>query len=521
MGKLTSPNPSSRGGAISPRLLLDKDPWMLGEHIPDMDLFFLQLFCSCFANDRSYPFIRKYKKVLATFTRFENDFYFGTKDSFEVGQSILKALIERPAFGRELDKNILVWSDKLIAFAKKVGQLPLHAYSKKQLWQVYDQHDKIHTKLYTYGWLPVAVDMFHNNFTNKLKSYLYSVCDSKEEAEHAFQIFTTPSRKTILADEREDFLKIYIKYKKYLKSKQTPLELTKVLEKHAAKWGHLGYIYAGNVKPFGAPYYLKELRDLAATSIDGKKLLAKEQSQLATAKRKQRELNAQLKISSQYRQLFETAQDFALSKLVRRNAQLFTLLILHRTLLTEIAKRLSLTRYQVQMMLKDEVKDALIKGKLDRKHLARRMKHCLYFVERGFEQVYLGAMEKKIRRTIQIKIDKNLKELTGQTAQPGYAKGRVIKIFRAKDIPKMKKGDILVSIATDPDVVPAMKLAGAIVTEQGGITSHAAIVSRELGIPCIIGTKIATSIFKDGDMVEVDATKGVVRRISNRDFADK
>lgn len=78
---------------------------------------------------------------------------------------------------------------------------------------------------------------------------------------------------------------------------------------------------------------------------------------------------------------------------------------------------------------------------------------------------------------------------------------------------KFQKGDILVSVATDPDIVPAMKKAAAIVTEQGGITSHAAIVSRELGIPCIIGTKIATRVLKDGDMVEVDANKGTVKKI--------
>ena len=77
----------------------------------------------------------------------------------------------------------------------------------------------------------------------------------------------------------------------------------------------------------------------------------------------------------------------------------------------------------------------------------------------------------------------------------------------------MNKGDILVSIASDPDIVPAMKKAAAIVTEQGGVTSHAAIVSRELGIPCVIGTKIATKVLKDGDIVEVDATKGTVRKL--------
>ncbi|MFC1612894.1 PEP-utilizing enzyme [Patescibacteria group bacterium] len=70
---------------------------------------------------------------------------------------------------------------------------------------------------------------------------------------------------------------------------------------------------------------------------------------------------------------------------------------------------------------------------------------------------------------------------------------------------------MLVSHMTNPGIVPAMKQAVAIITDMGGITCHAAIVSRELKKPCIIGTKIATQVLKDGDMVEVDADKGIVR----------
>ncbi len=66
---------------------------------------------------------------------------------------------------------------------------------------------------------------------------------------------------------------------------------------------------------------------------------------------------------------------------------------------------------------------------------------------------------------------------------------------------------------TTPDFLPAMERAAAFVTEEGGITCHAAIVAREMKKPCVIGTKIATKVFKDGDRVEVDATKGVVRKI--------
>ena len=76
---------------------------------------------------------------------------------------------------------------------------------------------------------------------------------------------------------------------------------------------------------------------------------------------------------------------------------------------------------------------------------------------------------------------------------------------------KMNKGDILVAVQTMPQLLPAMKKAAAFVTDIGGLVCHAAIVARELGTPCIIGTWNATKILKDGDLVEVDADEGVVK----------
>ena len=65
-------------------------------------------------------------------------------------------------------------------------------------------------------------------------------------------------------------------------------------------------------------------------------------------------------------------------------------------------------------------------------------------------------------------------------------------------------------------MIIAIKKAKAIVTDEGGVTSHAAVVSRELGIPCVIGTKLATKVFKDGDFVEVDAEKGIVKIVGKK-----
>ena len=75
----------------------------------------------------------------------------------------------------------------------------------------------------------------------------------------------------------------------------------------------------------------------------------------------------------------------------------------------------------------------------------------------------------------------------------------------------MKQGDVLVADTTAPEIMMACKKASAIITNQGGLMSHAAIISRELGIPCIVGTGNATEVLHDGDLVEVDADNGVVR----------
>ncbi len=100
--------------------------------------------------------------------------------------------------------------------------------------------------------------------------------------------------------------------------------------------------------------------------------------------------------------------------------------------------------------------------------------------------------------------------LRGLPASPGLVVGKVRIIKDLSDIDKLKEGEILVTTMTNPDMVPAMRKAKAIITDEGGITSHAAIVSRELGIPCIVGTKFATTLLKNGQLVTVDANRGIV-----------
>lgn len=108
---------------------------------------------------------------------------------------------------------------------------------------------------------------------------------------------------------------------------------------------------------------------------------------------------------------------------------------------------------------------------------------------------------------------KQSEEIRGQIGNKGLVQGHVKIVRSVSEFDKFKDGEILVTGMTRPEFVSLMRVAKAIITDEGGITCHAAIVSRELNKPCIIGTKFATKILKDGDFVEVDANNGVIRII--------
>lgn len=112
--------------------------------------------------------------------------------------------------------------------------------------------------------------------------------------------------------------------------------------------------------------------------------------------------------------------------------------------------------------------------------------------------------------------DKNEK-ISGKTAYPGRIKGKVVIHQSWTDTTKLNKGEILVTGMTNPQMIPFIRKAAAIVTDEGGITCHAAIISREMKIPCITATKNATQVLKTGDFIEVNADKGIVEIIKQKE----
>ncbi len=176
------------------------------------------------------------------------------------------------------------------------------------------------------------------------------------------------------------------------------------------------------------------------------------------------------------------------------------------------AKKLGLTMCELELLTIEETLD----NTHNFKKLCEERKTAAFFLHVQFEKTVIteGATAEKQIHDILIQentVHEDVSEIHGKVGSSGYAKGIVQKILSSKEIPNFKEGNILVTVYTAPEFVPIMKKAIAIVTDTGGITSHAAIVSRELNIPCIVGLKIATKVLKDGDIIEVDANTGIVK----------
>ena len=244
---------------------------------------------------------------------------------------------------------------------------------------------------------------------------------------------------------------------------------------------------------------------------------AKETREHIDIKQSQRECIKHYRLSKYVRQLYSILQMITLMQDDRKMYNAMVNYYVNEFVLREVAKRLN-TSLENARYFDNDLIHAWANGD---KNIVQRLHERTKFLvvtETGHENHYYeGEAGKKILKELGIDLGLQVgdaKEVRGQPAMKGCVKGRARIVLIASMHKDFKEGDILIAGMTTPDFVSLMKKAAAIVTDEGGVTCHAAIVSRELGKPCIIGTKNATRVFKDGDLIEVDADKGIVRKLN-------
>ncbi|MDO8642802.1 MAG: PEP-utilizing enzyme [Candidatus Woesearchaeota archaeon] len=178
---------------------------------------------------------------------------------------------------------------------------------------------------------------------------------------------------------------------------------------------------------------------------------------------------------------------------------------------SRIAEILGIPLGEVVTILAEDINKKTTAGDI-RKKIRERKEFFLEEYTSKKTTWYAGKEAEGIVEELQ-KTFANHGEIKGTTACPGKAQGIVRIIKGEAHFSKFNEHEILVAPMTRPEYVPLMKKAAAIVTDEGGVTCHAALISRELKVPCIVGTQIATRRLHDGELVEVDADKGIVRVI--------
>lgn len=198
---------------------------------------------------------------------------------------------------------------------------------------------------------------------------------------------------------------------------------------------------------------------------------------------------------------FGMARDYAARKLI----------IVEKIYRKKLGLLLGLTSEQGLMLLPQEV-ERVLQGKLSAFALKNRKESAILTLNNKIAIFWNKEAQVIFKR--EHKIDKTeVRELEGKIAFPGKVKGKVCVALNPNDFKNIPQNSILVCSMTRYDIVSHLKKVKAIITDQGGITCHAAIIARELKIPTLIGTQKATDILKTGDLVEVDAERGVVRRV--------
>ena len=470
--------------------------------------------------------------------------YFLKHELRKIVQLTIKEILERPEKVDKIHKQATRLNWDYYNLALKVRQLPFAKLTDKQLltWQ----KRLFNIQFLSHCWaLPTTwfLDSDGEDFSKQMAGFLktrIAELNLDLEAATAFSVLSTPKAESFTAQEERSSLKIlaWIKANPKLRHwfmSQTTDELIKNFARLPKAWQRpmtrhhydfcwLPYTYIGPA--YGLDYYLETWRGLLHEDLDASGKLTELAQKARQVQVEKARLAKILKLSALEKHWFAVAADIVWLKGFRKETYFHGFYVMD-TLLKEIGRRSGLSMLQTKYLLPSELPQAL-KGKDFSNIVNERQKFSVIYgqtpknrqaLKKGWTEkgisIYTGKKAKaflKKHKFEKIKVIKT-NELIGTCACPGSAKGIIRVINLPEEMGKMSPGDIMLSHTTFPSLVPAMKKAAAIITEDGGITCHAAIVARELQTPCVVGCKHALQILKDGDKVEVDATQGAVKKI--------
>lgn len=392
------------------------------------------------------------------------------------------------------------WIGEYKKIAEKLDQINFKKLTNKELYEYLKHFYDLEIRFWLIVHVPEIANWGGEYFLkNKLKK-LYP-----NKINEYLEILSAPVKSSFFQQEELDLFKIAL-----IKNKK---EKQKALLNHAKNYHWILNSYGGN-RILTKNYFAEKLRALLKEKTAPEKI-REIKNIIANNKKRKEKLAKKLKLSKEIiliaNHLSQSIwwQDLRKSYIWRMNYYL-------DKFLKETEKRTDWNYSQLVWCWAGELLNILNGKRINKKDILKRKKYYAFYGEKGKIQASSSPRLVKKLADIYLKIEvKETKEIEGLVVSRGKKPKiqGIVKIIRNpfRENKKIKKGDILVAGMTSPEYIVAMRKAAAVITDHGGMTAHAAIVSRELKIPCIVNTKIATKVLKDGDLVEVDANKGIVK----------
>jgi phosphohistidine swiveling domain-containing protein len=508
--------------------LVDGSEWVKGAVNYDEDLHFSSFYLRASWARHTVPLYPGYEAIVAFFIDCNETYYLRKHECLGTATAIVRQALRRPAWLPRILAEIYRRSDLLTGvFDPQISATSLRSFSDGRLLTLFRRHAGRQRSLYRVARLPEALDRGVGYFSGYLREHLRSLGVPASEVGDAFATLSQPLVPSVLAQEILEFDQIV---RGVRASPETAEQIAShgrrahlfldpavldQLDAHREKWQFLHYHGYGRRELATLRQYLdhliEQLRQPPAQAA------ARLLQRLHEGHEARQRLLDRLNLDRSHRRLFEVYPEIGAAKLYRRLAQLRNFYYLD-LLLAESARRLGVAEWVVRGMLPEELTSILQSRRHVPPAIAERVGACMLALFDESEHVRGGDAAAAMARLFQEKTHRPARDtlLTGVVASQGKVTGPCKVIIRADDVhDDFAKGTIIVSESTDPDLLGFLERAGGVLTEQGGVTSHAAIICRELGIPTIIGIEGLLEQVHDGDVVEVDAFRGTVTRVAS------
>ncbi|MDP2749773.1 MAG: PEP-utilizing enzyme [Nanoarchaeota archaeon] len=426
--------------------------------------------------------------------------YFVDRDELRRFNEDLDKLLDDPEVVANLMPEAKKFVEETYELIKEITKAA-DKLSNEELAKLFSKFSKYHANYYTRMWMVFRIC---ERIVIKIESMLDEVIHDENEVKELSWIFSIPLLPNDVTNERMGLLRIALK-----KNELSDKELKGLLMEHTQKYRHIP-LFDFDHEPYDLNHFAEEIKQIKKPSEE----LEKINSAFMERKKDFESMLDRLNPKPELKNLINMLKDAVFLRdyrdMIRQKLNLSII-----DFYKELGSRIGLSIQDVALLTNKEIEKCLLSSKHFDKNKIEQRKKSFLLVQIGNKiKIFSGdAAVETVNGLNLYEVVNDTGVIKGRPASPGRISGTAKIVHTNLDFGKLNEGDILVAAMTRQDFVSVMRKVSAIVTNEGGVTSHAAIIARELGLPCVVGTHIATDILKDGDFIEVDANEGIIRKI--------